>query len=579
MNKKELTSAHILPRKKSKEILLSIVWVCVCVFLAAIIIAGISGNSSKRTIITENASEISVGWKDSAGNDITLPAKLPYPESGKYVLETILNDTNTDLAGQSIYFSAKYLNAKIFLNDIEIGSCICRPEGKINTIGKTFLLTQLPGSIEGGTLRIEASPLLGLESEYEISAPQIGDSGRIIYNLISTDLPIIGAIIAIFFFGIFLTLFGFKTNVTKNETFVETGAFAIAFALYSVSITDTIHLFIKNSFFIYAAEFILLAILPLPLLVLLYHVCPQKFKKILLIDVFAIFINICLQTFFQYFTQFEFRDTVFITHIIIGITLVLLIPILILSSRRSKEQLHLLISFSPILVGALWDLIRFYQPSAYQNAVGFQLGVLLFIFLQTIYLIHVYFESYQTTLEADVYRRLAYTDVLTGLKNRAAFEAKVAELSANSQTYSELWCICADVNCLKNVNDTLGHSAGDEIIRSAAAALCSIKDNSSELYRTGGDEFVMFLLNEPKEALNNKTACLITWLKDYNSKHNISLSLAVGYDRFNSESGDTIQSLISRADTIMYENKRKYKEMENGYGKTKSANSTSLVEK
>lgn len=214
-------------------------------------------------------------------------------------------------------------------------------------------------------------------------------------------------------------LFSWQARKTDNGTFFYTGAFAILFAIYSLSITDTIHLFIQNSQFIYLLDFLLLALSPLPLLMLVFRVCIPKFRPIILVDIIILTLNFCLQTALYFFTELELRDTVQVTHIILG----------------------------------------------------FQLGVLLFIFLQTVYLVRSY-------LKSDLYRKVAYTDALTGLQNRTAFEARVSQLSKTVSHYDSVWCVCADVNCLKSVNDTLGHSAGDELIRGAAMVLHEARNST-----------------------------------------------------------------------------------------------------
>lgn len=185
-------------------------------------------------------------------------------------------------------------------------------------------------------------------------------------------------------------------------------------------------------------------------------------------DIGALSLNLCLQFTLYYFTVLELRDTVWITHMILGLSLLILIPVLALSGRQGGERFRLLVSFSPVLLGAAWDITRFYLPGTYQKAVGFQLGVLLFIFMQTVYLVRSY-------LESDLYRKAAFTDALTGLENRTAFEERIIQLNKTASHYAFVWCVCADVNGLKIVNDTLGHNAGDQLIRSAARVLQETK--------------------------------------------------------------------------------------------------------
>ncbi|MDM9621987.1 EAL domain-containing protein [Rhizobium sp. S96] len=85
------------------------------------------------------------------------------------------------------------------------------------------------------------------------------------------------------------------------------------------------------------------------------------------------------------------------------------------------------------------------------------------------------------------YRRLAFTDVLTGLPNRAKFNVAMDEMLPGD------WALLlVDVDNLKVVNDTFGHAAGDDLIASAARGLLSVVSPRA-VYRLGGDEFAIVL--------------------------------------------------------------------------------------
>ena len=86
-------------------------------------------------------------------------------------------------------------------------------------------------------------------------------------------------------------------------------------------------------------------------------------------------------------------------------------------------------------------------------------------------------------------RTLAYTDALTGVGNRHAYQERLQQ--AQGRSY-----IALDVNSFKQINDTHGHAAGDAVL-SAIAAL--IRAETDHVYRTGGDEFVI-VLDAPVDA-------------------------------------------------------------------------------
>ena len=94
-------------------------------------------------------------------------------------------------------------------------------------------------------------------------------------------------------------------------------------------------------------------------------------------------------------------------------------------------------------------------------------------------------------------RHLAYHDPLTGIPNRAYFNEQLSELLAQPGTeYSPQHAVlCLDLDRFKIVNDSCGHSAGDELLRQVAALLLSKVRQTDILARLGGDEFAALLID------------------------------------------------------------------------------------
>ena len=101
-------------------------------------------------------------------------------------------------------------------------------------------------------------------------------------------------------------------------------------------------------------------------------------------------------------------------------------------------------------------------------------------------------------VEQQALRRLAYTDALTGLENRTAFEQSM-EAYRQSQRQGRPIVLVADLNGLKAIND-FGHAAGDEAIVHCAAAMKRGVWNGRWVYRIGGDEFCVLCTEEGARA-------------------------------------------------------------------------------
>ena len=127
-------------------------------------------------------------------------------------------------------------------------------------------------------------------------------------------------------------------------------------------------------------------------------------------------------------------------------------------------------------------------------------------------------------------RELLDTDALTGVRSRLAYTQKLDALNAAGELPPDLVAFAVDINGLKQVNDALGHEAGDELIIGAARCLEKAFGAGAKVYRTGGDEFVVFAhmgAEEPPEALRRVSAEAAAWQGEQVSE----LGLSCGYAR------------------------------------------------
>lgn len=113
-----------------------------------------------------------------------------------------------------------------------------------------------------------------------------------------------------------------------------------------------------------------------------------------------------------------------------------------------------------------------------------------------------------------------------------------------------------DLNGLKQINDTLGHLAGDQALRDAANVLRATYRDSDILARIGGDEFVALAhVMRDTNALRQR---LRDHLAEFNAKglRPYTLEVSIGTTVVNVTTDDDIESMIARADAAMYEEKR-----------------------
>jgi diguanylate cyclase (GGDEF)-like protein len=146
---------------------------------------------------------------------------------------------------------------------------------------------------------------------------------------------------------------------------------------------------------------------------------------------------------------------------------------------------------------------------------------------------------------------ISYTDLLTGVKNRNAMNSRVSAMTADSEPFSEPYCVIfADLNGLKLTNDRHGHSAGDLLLKKAAIALQEVFEGD-EIYRAGGDEFLIIMVGCDKDECERKIALL----KDRSQDHD-GVSFAVGYSY--GDNGCDVRDAMHTADVDMYRDKEEF---------------------
>jgi diguanylate cyclase (GGDEF)-like protein len=146
--------------------------------------------------------------------------------------------------------------------------------------------------------------------------------------------------------------------------------------------------------------------------------------------------------------------------------------------------------------------------------------------------------------------QMAHTDALTNLINRRAMQQKLEGELERARRYNRPFAlVLADIDHFKKVNDTYGHSVGDQVLREVAGRLAQHLRDSDSLARWGGEEF---LILAPETDLHQAHLLARRLLEAIGespiSGVPVTLSLGVACYR----QGDTVAALLSRADEAMY---------------------------
>lgn len=146
---------------------------------------------------------------------------------------------------------------------------------------------------------------------------------------------------------------------------------------------------------------------------------------------------------------------------------------------------------------------------------------------------------------------LSSTDLLTNVLNRNAMNNRVSDFENTiDSSLKSMGVIFADLNGLKKINDIDGHIAGDNYLKEAARVLMDVFVEE-EIYRAGGDEFVILAINEPKDKFEDKIKELRA-ISDGEGRVSFALGSVWSDSDFN------IKKSMHEADELMYEDKEEY---------------------
>src|SRR6267143_915374 len=155
---------------------------------------------------------------------------------------------------------------------------------------------------------------------------------------------------------------------------------------------------------------------------------------------------------------------------------------------------------------------------------------------------------------SDLLRNLAMVDPLTGLYNRRFAEQRLAaEVARSERKGHPLTILTLDLNSFKQINDTYGHPAGDQVLQEFAARLNKVIRGADLAVRLGGDEFLVLLpectLPQLQLVLGRLGSLEVDW-----QGQKIPVTFSAGWKQY--EMGERPEEMLARADELLYSRKR-----------------------
>ncbi len=369
--------------------------------------------------------------------------------------------------------------------------------------------------------------------------------------------------------GIVMLLYGFFV-VKKGqdaETIMQFAIFAMMLGIWSVSETQILDWIFPCSMVIVFVSHLMLMSMLVPFMLFLRNMYHDRESKLW---GFCCYLNcfvIAVRVFLQITGNYDLRETLLLTHacLLLFVAVIVIMTVREITRNKITRQVRInSICVTVILVSTLLELAvyRFGNKSTPLGSIGF----LIYIMVMGVENVRNSRKLIEQAKESTLYRKLAFTDELTGLSNRTAFKEdlekrmepdKVAGATKILPTVVYMF----DLNDLKKCNDTYGHDYGDQYIKMAADILKKLFAQSGKCYRIGGDEFCAWAPYVSLDEINKKLLLMEQGVQELNAKgFVVSVSIAAGYAIYEEGTdGGGLYSTMKRADVMMYEKKQDFK--------------------
>lgn len=397
-----------------------------------------------------------------------------------------------------------------------------------------------------------------------VPAFHIGNAFSLPAHIISENFLPFALCIVMFILGIVLIVYHLVMahNISTNGKLVKLGTFAVFLSIWSINECTLTTLIFRNNLVTSYLSFLALMILSFPFAIFVKTFYEDDSK---IWDLFckADILQIVGCLLFAFTGIVDLRESLWTTHVMLcalGIIIAVQSYLLI----KNKTHSHMVkIHIACVLICCVCltiDLFDFYIFNIGDGNTFGRLGFLTYIIVLGIASTRESVTLMKMGQEANAYQTLAYTDQMTGLKNRTCFNIDFAKLSENPQ---DVAVIDFDLNNLKYTNDTYGHSVGDEYIKNCATIIYEIFNGIGNCYRVGGDEFVALVENSSSIDMTHYLAMLESSVDASNreSKHkHLKMQIAYGCAVYAPDTDKNLEDTYNRADKIMYTNKKEKKE-------------------
>lgn len=351
----------------------------------------------------------------------------------------------------------------------------------------------------------------------------------------------------------------------KNYRTIYLGIFSAFIGFWFLINIPIVQFLIGNYMMLEYISYLIFGMLPIPFILFEKQIVAQKFGWLLSLIAVYIMLVQTGRVVLQMTGYMDLKESQTIIHVVILLSIAMFILLGIVNMYVNRESEKSLISrvnvifLLVIAAGSGIDILTYYiYPQGGKEFNCSKFALLLYI-VSLVYATMK--ETEELVQKAQDAERLAYTDELTGLNNRTAYNEAVEKIDLTKGVHTVFMC---DLNNLKKCNDTMGHHWGDTYIKISAGIIQESFDDIGRAYRIGGDEFCIISDVDDPEQIHAAYDKLAYRVEEYNTGTSvIEIGIAVGYARYDANIDKNLEDTRIRADQRMYLNKEMIKNKKN----------------
>ena len=494
-----------------------------------------------------------------------LPDVIETNGSGMAAVYRKLNEA--DVEASSLCFYTSHQNVSVFVDDELIYQVAASEIRKSKTPGNFWNFVELSREYQNKELRIELEECYG-SSEVVIPEFYYGsESTFMMWYILQQLMPLLLSLVT-FIIGVALVVifFSLRNSMRVSEGVLWLGMFAIPLAIWSGIESQVLTFFTFRTLLISQVTFMVLKLLPIPILQfvsVIYGLRSDKgIQGICLLSILDFWICSLLQ-----FTGWlDYKETIGATLLIcIAAAVYVLaqtINIFLEKGERSAKSRRT-ITIHAVCVGivavcVLLDVISYSRNLSMDSARFSRMALLIYIVVLALQFLNDSVQLVRAGQKVGELRHEAETDAMTMLKNRRSYEKDL--YAANKEEKDDYGIVLCDLNNLKKINDSYGHSMGDSYIIISSEIIQDTFGRYGTVYRIGGDEFCAIVKHMDEELAERLQEEMDERFKAlYGIEHRDLMQVAMGYAGYDKRQDVSLSDTMKRADKLMYQRKKKMK--------------------